>query len=281
MQWHGWYGTDVQASNGAGLYLDLMKRCLTRSIFPAYSHAIGKAPPEVEEWLEVTGYTVVAHEMFDPIAREHGMDWPADAETMVGMLRLESLQRCVVDVLEQGVPGDLIETGVWRGGASILMRAVLAAYGDTQRRVWVADSFQGLPVMERGPGKELPGDTLSEYTNLAVSVDTVKANFARYGLLDDQVCFLPGWFCDTLPRAPLGRLAVARLDGDLYESTMDALSVLYPKLSVGGYLIVDDLSIQQCRDAVDDYRRERGIDEPIVGVDWTGGYWKKSWPAPA
>jgi O-methyltransferase len=271
----------VVASVGATLYLELMKRCLTRSIFPTYSHAIGKMPPEVEEWLEVTGYTVVAHDLYDPLAREHGMDWPSDAETMVGMLRLESLQHCVVDVLEQGVPGDLIETGVWRGGASILMRAVLAAYGDTQRRVWVADSFEGLPVVERGPGKELAGDTLSEYTNLAISLDTVKANFERYGLLDDQVCFLKGWFCDTLPTAPLGRLAIARLDGDLYESTMDALSVLYPKLSVGGYLIVDDLSIGQCRDAVDDYRKARGIDEPIVSIDWTGGYWKKAWPAPA
>jgi hypothetical protein len=258
-----------------------MKRCLTRSIFPAYSHPLVEMPPEVSEWLAVTGYSVVLHEDFDPIAREHGMDWPVDAETMVGMLRLDNVQACVTDVLANNVPGDLIETGVWRGGSSIFMRAVLAAYGDTTRRVWVADSFQGLPVVDRGPGRFQSGDELSEFANLAVSVDTVKSNFERYGLLDEQVCFLEGWFSETLPRAPLGKLAVARLDGDLYESTMDALSVLYPKLSVGGYLIVDDMSIQQCCDAVEDYRRERGIDEPIVSIDWTGGYWKKTWPAPA
>jgi O-methyltransferase len=271
----------MQGSRGAELYLDLLKRCLTRSIFPAYSHPLYEPPPEVQEWLAVMGYDVVMHEQFDPIAREYGMDWPVDAETMVGMKRLDSLQECVVDVLEQDVPGDLIETGVWRGGSSILMRAVLAAYGDRTRRVWVADSFQGLPVVDRGRGRQLPGDTLSEYANLAVSLETVQSNFARYGLLDDQVRFLRGWFSDTLPKAPLGKLAVARLDGDLYESTMDALSVLYPKLSVGGYLIVDDLSIKQCRDAVDDYRQARGINELIVTVDWTGGYWKKAWPAPA
>ena len=66
-------------------------------------------------------------------------------------------------------------------------------------------------------------------------LETVKANFEKYGLLDAQVVFLKGWFKDTLPAAPIGKLAVMRLDGDMYESTMDALKSLYPELSPGGY----------------------------------------------
>src|SRR5205814_6734396 len=151
--------------------------------------------------------------------------------TMVGHRRLENIQMCVEDVLRNQVPGDLIETGVWRGGASIFMRAVLKAYGVTDRKVWLADSFEGLPV----PKDENDGQDLSQVDYLKVSVEQVQANFARFGLLDDQVKFLKGWFSDTLPNRPVERLAILRLDGDLYSSTMDALRALYDRVSRGGY----------------------------------------------
>lgn len=110
-----------------------------------------------------------------------------------------------------------------------------------------------------------------------MSVDEVKSNFSRYELLDEQVCFLKGWFRDTLPSAPIEQLAVIRLDGDMYESTMDALNNLYPKLSVGGYLIVDDYgTIPACAQAVTDYRHAHGITDEIHVIDWTGVYWKRS-----
>src|SRR5207244_9250758 len=105
----------------------------------------------------------------------------------------------------------------------------------------------------------------------------VKANFDRYGLLDHQVRFLKGWFRDTLPGAPIEKLAVLRLDGDMYESTMDALTNLYPKLAVGGYLIVDDDGYAPaCRQAVQDYRQAHGIKEKILEIDWTGVYWHRT-----
>jgi O-methyltransferase len=170
----------------------------------------------------------------------------------------------------------VIETGVWRGGACILMRGVLKAYGDTKRRVWVADSFQGLPrPADEHDEHDLAGK-LHQCTELAVPVERVKANFERYGLLDEQVHFLKGWFRDTLPHAPIDRLAVARLDGDMYESTMDALEALYPKLSIGGFLIVDDYNdISVCKQAVEDYRNRHGICEPIIPIDWSGVYWRR------
>src|SRR5208337_5230741 len=160
----------------AQLYLDLLKRCLTRTLFPDSSIIAGLAPYPAE---------------FDDARRQDGRDWPSEAETMIGMLRLNNIQRCAEDALRSGVPGDFVETGVWRGGAAILMRAILAAYGDRTRQVWVADSFEGLPRPDPGLYPADSGDghwELSPY--LAVPLDEVKRNFARYGLLDDQVRFL-------------------------------------------------------------------------------------------
>jgi hypothetical protein len=247
------------------LYLDLLKACLTRTLFPDGSITPGLVPTPGE---------------FVADKRHAGLDWPSEAETMIGLKRLDNLQYCVSEALMRGVPGDLVETGVWRGGAAILMRAVLAAYGDTRRIVWLADSFQGLPQPDLD---KYPADTGDRHWELApylsVSLDAVRSNFDRYGLLDDQVRFLPGWFKDTLPDAPISQIAVLRLDGDMYQSTFEALSALYPKLSPGGYLIVDDYgALPNCAAAIHDFRAAHHIDERIIEIDWTGVYWEKGSP---
>jgi hypothetical protein len=163
--------------------------------------------------------------------------------------------------LKKGVPGDVIETGVWRGGAVIFMRAVLKAYDVRDRCVWVADSFEGFP---RGNSEKYPMDVGAQGL-MAVSIDEVKSHFADYGLLDDQVKFLKGFFSDTLPVAPIKSLSVVRLNGDQYGSTMDGLTNLYPKLSVGGYSIVDDYGLVPGapHDAVNEYRKAHNISDPI------------------
>jgi O-methyltransferase len=214
---------------------------------------------------------------FDPRV-EDGRGWPPVGYTMIGFKRLDNLQMCVEQVLREGIPGDFIETGVWRGGATIFMRALLAAYGDTTRRVWVADSFAGMPKPDPDKHPADQGDIHHEFNALlAVSLEQVQANFARFDLLDDQVVFLKGWFRDTLPTAPVEQLAVLRIDGDMYESTMDALVNLYPKLSVGGYAIIDDYGyIKSCRQAVEDYRLLYGIRDEIIEIDWTGVYWRRT-----
>lgn len=213
---------------------------------------------------------------FSRTARENGKDWPACAETMIGLKRMDNIKQCVIDVIKNNVPGDLIETGVWRGGATILMRAILKAFGDRDRTVWVADSFEGLPK----PNAELyPADVCDIHylhDDLRISLEQVKANFAKYGLLDQQVQFLKGWFKDTLPVSPIEKLAVLRLDGDMYESTMDGFKALYHKLSPGGYCIIDDYnSVKGCKAAVNDFRKERSIIEPITAIDGDGVYWQK------
>jgi O-methyltransferase len=193
---------------------------------------------------------------------------------MIGLRRLDNIEACIRSVIDDQIPGDLIETGVWRGGAVIFMRAALAAWGDETRNVWVADSFEGLPR----PDPAYPvdaGDLHHTASRLAVSLDDVQANFRRYGLLDDRVRFLKGWFKDTLPDAPIDRLALIRLDGDMYSSTMEALTALYPRLSPGGFVIVDDYALKGAREAVTDFRRDHGIEEHIESIDWTGVFWRR------
>jgi O-methyltransferase len=195
---------------------------------------------------------------------------------MIGMQRLTSLQQCVEIALTEDVPGDLVECGVWRGGACILMRAVLAAYGDQKRQVWVADSFEGMPKPDTKNYAADKNMAFHRSTELAVSEATVRANFKRYGLLDDRVRFLAGWFKDTLPASPIDRIAVLRLDGDLYESTIQTLDALYPRLSAGGFCIIDDYhSYDACREAVTNYRQRNGIYESMVEIDDHCVFWRK------
>jgi O-methyltransferase len=265
------------------LYLDLLKRVLTRALFAEQFAGVEYAGGDVRRalfaplkaLLDSRRLTLVKREATDRAKRELGRDWPADAESMIGLKRMDNVQACVTDVLRRGVPGDLVETGVWRGGTVIFMRAILRAYGDASRLVWAADSFAGLPPPDAKYAADA-GDRHHKFETLAVSLEQVQENFRRYGLLDERVRFLKGWFKDTLPGAPIEKLSVVRLDGDMYESTMDALVALYPKLSNGGYLIVDDYGIVPgCRKAIEDYRREHGITEPIVDIDGWGAYWRR------
>ncbi len=195
--------------------------------------------------------------------------------TMIGRKRLDHLHACLDTIVREGIPGDLIETGVWRGGATIFMRAHLMAHGIDDRVVWVADSFQGVPPPScaEDQGVDL---SAAHQPILAIDQETVAALFARYGMLDDQVRFLPGWFRDTLPTAPIERLALLRLDGDLFESTMDALTALYDRVSPGGFVVIDDYgAVPGCRRAVDEFRAERAIAEPLETIDWGGVAWRK------
>jgi Macrocin-O-methyltransferase (TylF) len=200
-----------------------------------------------------------------------------DADTIVSRAAADNVQFCVENVVTSGIEGDLIEAGVFRGGVAILMRGILAAWGVEDRTVYCADSWEGLPE----PGEDLADavahDVLKSIDHFSVSLKTVKEAFARYGLLDDHVVFLKGWFAETLPAAPFQKLAVVRLDGDYYQSTIDAISVLYPKLQPGGWLIVDDYGLPLgARRATDRYRSQNDITDRIFMADKQVAYWQKS-----
>ncbi|MBN9124143.1 MAG: hypothetical protein BGO99_06265 [Nitrosospira sp. 56-18] len=240
------------------IYLELMQSTLTGNIYRDES----RAP--------------FGSNIFNPQLREHGLDWPSHAQTMIGIKRLANLRALTESVITDNVPGDLIETGVWRGGACILMRAVLYAYNITDRYVWVADSFEGLPPANEQQYPADAGSDFYKYDELAVTLEQVQENFRIYSLLDEQTKFIKGWFKDTLPGAPIEQLALLRLDGDMYESTMDALTSLYPKLSPHGYVIVDDYHVvPACKSAIDDYCSANGLQPEIIEIDGVGVYWRK------
>jgi len=265
------------------LYIDLLKKTLTRAQVAGRIERHPLRPPDgLRRWalrfscpvLSSPEYELVALKPTDPEAyMEAGYANQArdeSGETMVGLKQLDNIQYCVTDVLRRKVPGDLIEAGAWRGGVTILMRGILKAYGDHERNVWVADSFEGLPPLDRAKNADWSEG------QMAVSIEEAKENFAGYGLLDNQVRFLKGFFSNTLPKAPIDKLAVFRADADLYESTLDALNTLYPKLSVGGYAVFDDYqNLSGCRRAIDEYRAAHGITEPIQPIDKQAVYWRR------
>lgn len=277
--------TDVRA-----LYLDLLKRTLTGALHEDNDSVLGgvrtqgsgqikkRVANRVGRFASRFGVEIAVKKPYDEELRSLGRDWPSRAESMVGLRRMDNIQECIAAIVADEVPGDLIETGVWRGGSTIFMRGNLRAWGDTSRTVWVADSFEGLPKPNADEFPADEGDTHFVLTGLQVSLAQVKHNFERYGLLDDQVQFLKGWFKDTLPTAPIEQLSLIRLDGDMYESTIQAIEALYPKLSPGGFCIVDDFGshVSQAQQAVKDYRAQHGITEEIIDIDGTGAYWRKA-----
>ena len=182
-------GAAADADALRAAYLDLLKLALC-DLAGAGTTSVGAMP----------GKGVVSYELQgrDRRLRSAGIDWPLHGLTMVGLARLADLQSCVETVVRDRVPGDLIEAGVWRGGASILMRAVLDALGSTDRIVVVADSFEGFPDIDAA---ESDGVDYS-YEFLVAALDDVRDNFARFGY-ERGVDFVPGFFEETLPH-PLG-----------------------------------------------------------------------------
>lgn len=307
-----------RSASGEALYLDLMKRAVVNILY------------EDEPYFVYVGEEIRRSDGFELPARVAGEDAPTTAHSMVGVRRLDNLQFCIESALCEGVPGDIIETGVLSGGASIFCRAVLKAHHVEDRRVIACDTFVGLPappvamgmflvvntlarplvylllsipsrrwhrflfrlfqrrLRKNFPKVEAPGDDMVAFSIWCIrnmplgprresGLEYIKSNFARYGLLDDQVVFLKGFFSDTLPEAAINHVAVLRLDGDTYESTMDVLVHMYPKLSRDGYCIIDDYNaFSDCRRAVDEYRQKQNITDEIITVDRIAVYWRKS-----
>lgn len=277
------------SSVSRGLYLDLLQRSLMGALY-----AETPREPTDDDLARCLARLMAARKRFagaegdaarllsasprDLFAFQERMSARQRKHTMTAESGVNNVRECVETVLREDVPGDLLEAGVWKGGLPLLMRGVLAAWGDETRAVWLADSFAGLPEpdFETDPDDAVAYFLSGGIDHLAVSRADVERTFAAYGLLDERVRFLEGWFADTLPDAPLEALAVARLDGDWYDSTRDAVTALYPKLSVGGFLIVDDYGLPLgCRRAVDEYREAHGITEPLVEVNEQTVYWRR------
>jgi O-methyltransferase len=258
-------------------YLHLLRVCLTRSFREASFSEIPRGSRTLFKALRYGGYSIV-QKLLHPFNLALVQTNRSSGETMMGMGALENLHSCMHEVLRHNVPGDFVEAGIWRGGGTIYMRAFLEAYKIQDRTVWAADSFEGLPK----PKHEIDrGSKLWASEYLAVSLDEVRKNFEFYRLLDKRVRFMQGFFSDTMPTAPIEKIGVLRLDADMYESTIMALEHLYPKVSRGGFVIVDDYGmVPECNRAVEDYRTKSAIAEPLQIIGYVqghplGAYWRR------
>jgi hypothetical protein len=210
--------------------------------------------------------------------RAQGSDWPAYGVSMIGKMRMDSLRTLLEDALAEGVPGSFVECGVWRGGASIFAKAVFTAHG-AARDVHLVDSFQGLPPNTTA----LDVQDWSQADYLRVPQPEVQSNFERFNLLDNRVHFHKGYFRYALPtwraqdKSPI---AVLRLDGDMYESTVDELYNLYDAVSPGGYIIIDDWSIKVCRKAVTEFFSRNNLNYEVVPIDNDAAWFRKTSTAP-
>jgi hypothetical protein len=275
------------------MYLELLKAVLTNKVYGRFEYMdLFKSDGRARRWLGyffllqlrligmlfpkykqfVTGRVLLSREC-DWKARNNGNDWPPYAYTMIGSMRLDNLHKALDTITNNNVPGDIIETGVWRGGACIFANGYLKVNGIKNRKVWALDSFEGLPEPDEVNYPLDKGDIHHLMTSLEVSLETVKKNFESLDLLDDNVIFVKGYFSDTVPTLKIGPIAILRLDGDMYESTIVVLNHLYPKLSDGGIIIIDDWGLPNCRKAVEDYRAQHNITERIIDIDGVGVYW--------
>lgn len=236
-------------------YLDLIKRSVTN-----YAYLGGDTP--FEKFQAASHYDLQQSQWkIDPLSR------PASLLTKG---QLDLIEKVIATLHQRRVPGDLLEAGIWRGGAIILMRAVLAAYGISDRRVFAADSFAGIPKNVRA--RNDPVDLWKD--RWVAPLDEVKRNIDRFGLLDDRIRFLVGFFDDSLKTVAGERFAMIRLDSDSYDSVETSLEYLYPLLSKGGVVIIDDWHLHGCKAAVNDYRARHGIDDAIYVFDGNA-YWTK------
>lgn len=266
------------------MYLDLLKRCLLNEVYlddELRLMYLRACLAEEDTFDFATYHEIRTHwaTQFERLkaAREIGQFYDRKihnsgfSHTMIGRQRLEGLEACLDHIRTTGITGDVMECGVWRGGAAIFMAGYLKHHGMTGRKVILADSFDGLPP-STAPADQ--GLTLEKdvYPELAVSLEEVRRNFDTYDLMSEDIHFLKGWFKDTLGDTPSDQLALLRLDGDLYESTLDALEGAYDRVVPGGIVIIDDWGVlPPCREAVTDFFAARGEALPeMQSMDWSG-----------
>lgn len=278
---------DPTASIEARMYLDLLKKCLTRQIFddddfeivPRSRSLKGRVARRAMQLLASRNLRLVRRGQTRVEDKIEGIGWPAKAETMMGVRRLDWLESTVVQIVSENIPGDFFEAGCWRGGAVIFLLGALRALRQTGRVVWAADSFAGYPA-PTASSSEADHLLWERHDYFAVSRADFEQNVARYGLGGDALRVLEGFFDQSIPKAPIERLAMIRIDIDGYEGVSAVLDLLYPKLSPGGFVVVDELEVAGCKRAIDEFFARNGLDKaqilPIQQKKTKAAYWRKS-----
>lgn len=201
--------------------------------------------------------------------------------TMTSVDRRYALWQGVRHISQQGIAGDVVECGVWRGGSTMLAALTLLDLGERDRTLWLYDTFEGMSeptehdvsvdgasmVQEWSSHRGQTEDPVFAYGSL----DEVRATMARTAYPADRLRFVPGKVEDTIPATLPGPIALLRLDTDWYESTKHELEHLWPLLAPGGVIIVDDYGHWAgARQAVDGYFAGRSDAPLLTRIDYTG-----------
>lgn len=200
--------------------------------------------------------------------------------TMTSQERMYAMFQASRHIARAGIAGDIVECGVWRGGSSMMAALTLGGLGDTGRRFWLYGTFQGMPA----PGKQDFGlhgeDPHAEWRRnqrgainewCYAPLNEVSANMAASGVPAERLELVPGKVEETIPDRMPAQIALLRLDTDWYESTYHELVHLFPRLTAGGILILDDYGQWGgVRDAVDRYLAEQGLSLLLNRIDYAG-----------
>jgi O-methyltransferase len=200
--------------------------------------------------------------------------------TMTSAERIFALRQAVMHVVEHGIPGDIVECGVWKGGSMMAVARTLKELRATERNLHLFDTFDGMPT----PGEE--DVNLSDESAAALmsqsdkesgvvwaygALEEVKRNLLSTGYPAERISFVKGKVEETIPMNAPAQIALLRLDTDWYESTYHELVHLYPRLSPGGVLIIDDYGHWKgARRAVDAYISEQKLRLLLNRIDYTG-----------
>jgi len=200
--------------------------------------------------------------------------------TMTSIERLYSLRQAIQYLIRHGIAGDIVECGVWRGGTMLAAALTLLEMGSDDRRLWLYDTFEGMPppspqdvdYANRPAAQIMRGQDKRTSLVWAYSpLENVRQVMQQSGYPSDRVIFVRGKVEETIPRQAPAQIALLRLDTDWYESTYHELVHLYPRLTVGGVMIVDDYGHWQgARRAVDQYCQEQKLKVLLHRIDYTG-----------
>lgn len=210
--------------------------------------------------------------------------------SMLSIEGLANIENSTKQILQNNIPGDFVECGVWRGGTGIIIKKILQQFNDKKRKIFLLDSYEGMENLEKS-NTLTENDKLDElcsyilndaekYFNrklIETDYDEVIKNLKHFDCYDKNTILLKGWFNDKFPFDTIERISFLRLDCDYYYPTKVCLEKLYNKISKGGIIILDEyyLEFMGEKNAVDEFRTKNNITSKIIPVDNNIGYWIK------
>lgn len=231
-------------------YLNLLEKCIGNELHGMAPRPISKHGRRHVWYGGIVNYVSGLFEKYGlQLCLKHvdGEGWPELGDTMLTQSGLRDIRNLLIRCDKEGIEGDFVECGVWRGGACVYAKAVINEL-KSQRGVLGFDSFEGLPRPSDG---DCRNDKHHTYSALAVSLEEVKRRAQKYDV--GKIFWLKGFFHDTLSLIEKDhKIAILRCDGDMYSSTKAIFEFAYPKVVEGGFVIVDDWKLQCCRDAIRD-----------------------------